>query len=245
MGIPVTDFPILARPSITAATFAAVLARSSSPAAGAAGDAYRAAVAYGVDPAVLLAVFQRESGYGRAGVARFSRSWGNLRTSPHYPSAGGFARYPSWETGAADTARLLRIYGKNAIRHGVDTSTVRAFPYVWAPTADGNAPASYGAALVRLILAYRKLGAAPAVSVKPTHRTPYAGVRVRARASTSSAIRATLPAGATVTTTGTVTGAAYRLPDGRRGTAWLRVVAVNGRALPAHAYTAALLWVRL
>lgn len=240
------DYTLLHAPRITARTFAAVLVRAGSPARGAAVDAYRSAVAYGVDPAVLLAVFQHESGYGRAGRATRNRSWGNERTAPGYPTVDGFARFPTWEAGAANTSRLLRVYGKSAIRRGRDTSTVQLMPYVWAPAADGNRPDAYGDALVRAIRAYialdRSMTAAPVI---PTHRTPYADVRLRATASTAGAIVRELHAGTRARVAATVTGGRYRLPDGRTGNRWHRITAVNGDPLPAPRYSAALLWVAL
>lgn len=238
------DYTILAAPRISRRTFAAVLLRAGSPAAGAADDAYDAAVSYGVDPAVLLAVFQHESNYGRAGVARSSRSWGNLRRSPSYPTVDGFARYPTWAAGAADTARLLRVYGKSAIRPGKNTSTVQTFPYVWAPTGDGNAPDRYGDALVRAINAYRELGRKlDAAPVGPTHRNTADGARIRAAAKLGAPVLRTVPVGALVRAT-TVAGGTYR-HNGHSSNRWLRITAMGGHALPAPVYSAALLWIKL
>ena len=239
-----SDYTILAAPRISRRTFAGILERADSPAASSARDAYDAAVAYGVDPAVLLAVFRHESGYGRAGVARSSRSWGNLRRSPWYPTVDGFARYPTWEAGAKDTARLLRVYGKNQIRPGRNTSTCQTFPYVWAPSGDGNRPDAYGDALVRYINGYRALEAGKPPATHPTHRTPYADVVLRT-AATAAGVRArTVPAGTRATVTGSVAGARWEW-NGHTGTRWLRVVALNGTALPRPLYTAPALWVAL
>lgn len=240
-----TDYTILHAPRIRLATFAAVLTRAGSPARSAAADVYAGAVAHGVDPAILLAVFLHESGYGTAGVARHTRSWGNLRRSPTYPTPDhcGFAHYPTFEAGGIDTARLLRVYGKNAIRPGRDTSTARTFPYVWAPSADGNRPEAYGAAIVRAVDSYRaldrRLAATPTSS---THVTPYAGTRLRVKASTAASIVDELRAGTTARVAASVAGATYRLPDGRRGSTWVKITAVGGRPLPSPVYSAALLW---
>lgn len=149
-----TDYAILAPPRIRAATFARILRDAGSPAAASAAASYAAIVAAGVDPALELAVFQHESTYGRAGIAKVNRSWGNLRRSPSYPTVSGFVRYPTWQAGAADCARLLAVYGRNQIRPGTKTSTAQTFPFVWAPTADGNAPDRYGDAIVAAITRY-------------------------------------------------------------------------------------------
>lgn len=242
-----TDYSIIHAPRITAACFAAVLHRAGSPAAAVASDAYAAARARGVDPAVMLAIFQHESGYGRAGAAVLDHSWGNERTAAGgYPIVGGFVRFPTWLAGATNTASLLRLYGLSRIRTGTDTSTVRRLPYVWAPAADHNKPDAYGAALVASIASYIALGRTLAgVSTHPTHRTPYADVRLRAKASTAAVVVRTVHAGATARVAATVIGAAYTLPDGRHSTRWVRIVAVGGVALPSPAYSAALLWVAL
>jgi hypothetical protein len=146
------DYPILGPPRITAAGFADVLRSNGSPAAGESAACYQAFIASGVDPAVGLALFRKESTYGKFGLAHANRSWGNIRGGAGYPlDSGHFRIYPTWTVGAQDAARLLTVYGRNQIRPGTITSTVRTFPYVWAPSSDGNAPASYGASLATWI----------------------------------------------------------------------------------------------
>jgi hypothetical protein len=145
------DYSILGQPRISSAGFRAILQAAASPAAGEAAACYKAFTAAGVDPAVGLAIFRKESTFGRYGYAHDNRSWGNIRE----PSTGKFRRYPTWTAGAADCARLLVIYGTNRIRPGTKTDTVQTFPYVWAPTADGNAPDAYGDALARWITEWR------------------------------------------------------------------------------------------
>lgn len=152
------DYTILHAPRISKATFAKVLRNAGSPAAPYANRIYDEFVKKGVDPAFALAVYRKESSYGKAGVARWTKGWGNLRTSPNYPSKSGFAYYPNYIVGAADTARLMRIYGLNQIRPGKKTSTALTFAYVWAPAADNNAPAAYGPQVVKFINEYIKTG---------------------------------------------------------------------------------------
>lgn len=149
----VADYPILGAPTISLATFSAVLQNAGSPAAPEAAGMYQAATHYGVDPAVLLAVFQHESSFGKSGVARNTRNVGNLEWHPVSAGvgavqAGRWASYPSWTASASDTARLLAstMYGRSS-----QYATVRTFPFRWAPSSDGNAPTSYGAALAASI----------------------------------------------------------------------------------------------
>lgn len=149
------DFTILAAPRISPERFAAILRSAGSPAAPEAAAAYRAFTAAGVDPAVALALFRKESTYGRFGRAARNRSWGNIRGGTTYPlDDKAFRIYPSWAAGAQDAARLLAIYGANRIRPGIRTDTVQTFPYVWAPSGDGNAPDRYGDQLAGWIAAW-------------------------------------------------------------------------------------------
>lgn len=147
-----TDYTILAKPRISLERFAKVLRDAKSPAAGPAAACYAAAVREGVDPAVLLAVFEHESSFGTRGLAVVNKSFGNLR------HAGRFVRYATWPKGAADCARLLAIYGRNEIRPGTRTDTTQTFPFVWAPRADHNDPDAYGDAITRAIAAWIRAG---------------------------------------------------------------------------------------
>ncbi len=98
----------------------------------------------------------RNSTYGKYGRAARNRSWGNIRGGTTYPlDDKRFRIYPSWTVGAADCARLLGVYGRNAIRSGVKTDTVQTFPFVWAPSSDGNAPDRYGDQLAGWITAWQ------------------------------------------------------------------------------------------
>jgi hypothetical protein len=140
------DLTLASAPRISASGFRAILLRHASPAAPEAAACYAAFVAKGIDPAVGLAIFQHESGFGLFGVARTNRSWGNVRGA-----GGSFVKYSTWTAGAAGLAALLVLYATNKIRPGTTTSTIRTFPYVYAPSADGNAPAAYGAAVLALV----------------------------------------------------------------------------------------------
>ena len=250
-----TDFRILAAPRISIDTFIAILKANDSPAAPVAATCYRAIIRKGVDPALALAVFQHESTYGKNGAAVAHRNWGNLRTSPHFPSPdGSFVEYPSWAAGAADTARLLQIYGANMIRKGKVTDSARTFPRVWAPSKDGNRPKSYGEAIVARMQHYlarehrrhpdgvveTKLAKPGEEDVLATPVPPPPGttrfialtdnVRLRHEPNTDAKVARTVRAGAIGAVTGTVTGSPYEAL-GHQGTQWIRIVAV-GRPKP-------------
>jgi hypothetical protein len=135
------DYTINAAPRISAATFAAILTAAHSPAAPSAAQCFNACVLAGVDPAVALAFFQHESGYGLNGRAVVNRSWGNLRWVPssRYPANDGFVQYPSFAAGCADFCRLLLgpVYAGSGLR------TVSQVVPTYAPASDNNVPAAY------------------------------------------------------------------------------------------------------
>lgn len=147
------DYPIKGPPSISLTAFRNILVGANSPAAPEAIGIYDAAIEAGVDPAVLLAVFQHESSFGTTGVAvgrnnGFGSRFYASVTSFGGRNAGGWAAFDSWTESARYTAHLLA----GALYAGSGSySTARTFPYRYAPSADGNAPASYGNALVRSI----------------------------------------------------------------------------------------------
>jgi hypothetical protein len=167
------DYPILHSPTISLSAFSSILRAAGSPAAPEAAGVYNAFIQYGVDPAVGLALFQHESGFGRAGVAVRTHGIGNLRyygqadASPVKTTRNGtFAGYANWTAGALGTARLLAStsYGKSK-----DHATVRTFPFRWAPAADHNKPAEYGASLARNIA---KWTGSPGTAYKTTAFSP-------------------------------------------------------------------------
>ena len=254
------DYTILAQPRISRHTFARILANHQSPAAPVAGAAYDAITRHGVDPALELAMFQHESSFGRAGAAVSRHNWGNLRRSPGFPTVGGFVKYPDWMAGAGDTARLLAVYGRNEIRPRRRTNTARTFPYVWAPSSDGNRPLTYGEAIVNGIERFISLdGGHVHDPVQPNGKHPHddqqpggAKQRYVARADHSrlrtgpnvdATIVRTVNAGATAVIDQEVQGGPYDVL-GQHATTWVRIVRLGGIALPTPVYSAAVLWKR-
>jgi len=149
------DRPILGSPSISLAAFQSVLQAAGSPATAEAASIYQAFTAQGVDPAVGLAIYQHESGFGKSGVAVKTKSLGNSRyygtagtTKYQTATNGSFAAYPSFTAAAADLARLLSgpLYGQSS-----NHNTVLTFASRYAPAADHNDPAGYGRSVLALI----------------------------------------------------------------------------------------------
>jgi nucleoid-associated protein YgaU len=144
------DYLLKSKPRISFSVFSRVLHSASSPAAGEAQACWNAIVKHGIDPAVALAQFDKESTYGKFGIARTHKSWGNLRGA----GPSGFKSYRTWALGADDYARLLSgsLYAGSS-----HYNTVRTMPYRYAPSADHNNPAAYGQFMVNMIQHYRGL----------------------------------------------------------------------------------------
>ncbi len=151
--IYVAELFFVAAPRMSGESFARVLARGNSPAASAAAELYAIIVGshegspYGLDPAIALAFFGHESTYGRYGVANRSLNWGNLRRgSRAYKVESGFGFYRSWADSLRDWCDLI---SSRYVARGL-VSVELAIP-VYAPSADGNAPARYIAFVHRLV----------------------------------------------------------------------------------------------
>jgi hypothetical protein len=146
------NFDVRRAPSVDAATIARVLAGYDSPAVGAAETMYALGVRYGIDPAFCLAFFIHESSAGTAGVARVTKSVGNIRTTPGYRDYQGYRHYDSWEQGIEDWYRLI----KELYIEDWGLTTVDAIIPVYAPSSDGNNPAGYTATVKRLVDGWRQ-----------------------------------------------------------------------------------------
>lgn len=138
-------------PSVTAATIRQVLQKYNSPAVGASEAMYNLGVEYGIDPAFCLAFFINESTAGTAGVARTTKSVGNIRTTAGYADYQGYRKYDSWEQGIEDWYRLIRdLYiGQWQL------ITVDQILPVYAPASDNNSPDHYIATVKKLVSTWR------------------------------------------------------------------------------------------
>lgn len=147
---------VLSAPRISADVFGTVLRGANSTAAAVSADLYGICIEEGIDPAVALAFFARESTYGTAGICKEynTHNWGNVRT-PEDKSlgrtvetrAGQFATYSTWQAGLRDWCR--RIKGPKYV--GAGLVTVEAILVKYAPSSDGNAPAAYAQAVRELV----------------------------------------------------------------------------------------------
>ncbi len=148
-------YPVVGKPTISAAFINRVLAAYHSPAAGLGQQMYDLGVKYGIDPVYALAFFMHESLFGTTGEARKTQSLGNERCLPDRPcldrQLDGYAQMNSWVDGFAHWYTLIRtLYiGK---WHLV---TVDQIIPVYAPQADGNDVAGYIEAVKQAVDTWR------------------------------------------------------------------------------------------
>src|SRR5215469_13869105 len=84
-------YTVVGKPSIKADFINRVLDYYRSPAKGKA--LYDYGVKYGIDPVYALAFFMHESSFGTTGVAKVTRSLGNIRVSEGYKNYDGYRLY--------------------------------------------------------------------------------------------------------------------------------------------------------
>jgi len=153
------DYPIEGPPTLSRERFASVLAEPpASPVTDDAGRCYDLCLSYGVNPAVALAVFVKESNRGTLGLARQTLSWGNQRRAwrPERASSvaqtqwGPFAMYGSWEESLADWCELLL----GDLYKDEGRTTVRSVLPKYAPAFENNT-ALYIAQTVQRVTAWQ------------------------------------------------------------------------------------------
>ncbi len=138
-------------PTLSVRQIEAVLAQYGSPAAGSGQKLYDLGVKYGINPAFALAFFVHESGCGTRGVARFTKSLGNIRWTDGFDNYEGYRSYPTWEAGMEDWYGLI----KNLYIQGWGLRTVDAIIPTYAPSADRNDPPVYIASVKQLVDSWR------------------------------------------------------------------------------------------
>jgi hypothetical protein len=137
-------------PSLSASFIDRVLATYGSPAVGLGRALVADSQQFHIDDAVALAFFLHESSFGTTGVARFTRSLGNIICSGYPTCFQGFRLYPSWQVGAWDWFRLIKY---EYLPRGL--SNVQAMVPVYAPATAGNNPAEYISAVLRAVATWR------------------------------------------------------------------------------------------
>jgi hypothetical protein len=102
---------------------------------------------YGIDDAYALAFFRQENSYGTTGVARFTKSLGNIECTPGYRCLSGFRSYARYEQGYKDWYQLLR----NLYVNTWHLTTVQQIIPVYAPAKGGNNPPAYIAHVLAIV----------------------------------------------------------------------------------------------
>lgn len=162
----------VAPPRISRDTFIALLQRGHggagpSPAAPYGGELYDIIVGYGIDPAVALAFFARESQFCGTGmcISEDMKTWGHLRNA-HNPSraagyeyndTGQFVKYATWQDSIRDWCELIL---NGYVARGLDTVD-KAVP-VYAPLGDGdNNPPQYISTIYQMVSAWQGVPLTP------------------------------------------------------------------------------------
>lgn len=141
------EVPIVGKPTITARKIDEVLARANSPARGLGEYFMKEGRRTGINPAYALAFFCQESSYGRAGVAKFNNSIGNIRGNGYY----NFKYFPNWESGITAWFDLIK---DRYLASGPRSFNARSLPEIirrYAPSQDGNNERAYVANVRRLV----------------------------------------------------------------------------------------------
>ncbi len=133
---------ILARPTLSEASFVDRLRAADSPALPAGPAIYRRLVRAGVNPSFALGIFHAESHSGTLGYAVTTKNWGNVLYyhwvkrygATRYAPGNGYtyAKFPTWRAGVRAYAALLNRYWSHGYR---SVSTVSAR---WLGTRTGS-----------------------------------------------------------------------------------------------------------
>jgi hypothetical protein len=146
----VSGTSVVGGPSLSADLINHVLASAGSPAAGTGQALYDLSVQSGIDDAYALAVFQKESSFGRYGAGFDDHALGNIVCAGYPTCHGRFRMYPSWEAGYADFYQLIR--GEYVAR---GLSTIETITPVYAPSSE-NDPGLYIRQVCQSMLAFRQ-----------------------------------------------------------------------------------------
>src|SRR6266567_3102749 len=136
---PSQAYNVIGQPSLSADFINQVLDHYHSPAAGKGQALYNSGAKFGLDPAYALAFFMHESSFGKTGVARVTRSLGNIRVSEGYQQYDGYRKYRTWEDGFEDWYKLI---SDQYVRQWNLTTVDQIIP-VYAPSSDNNDVAAY------------------------------------------------------------------------------------------------------
>jgi len=133
-----------------------VLGAYHSPAAGTGQALNDLSLRYGIADEYALAFFLHESAFGTTGVARVTRSLGNIRCSDGYRCIAGFRAYSTWREGYEDWFKLIKDgYVTGQVSRTCSCVTVQQIIPAYAPASDHNNEGAYIAAVLSAVAAWR------------------------------------------------------------------------------------------
>jgi hypothetical protein len=124
---------VVGGPSLSPDFINQTLASAGSPAAGTGQALSDLSRQYQIDDAYALAVFQKESSFGKSGAGFEDRALGNIVCAGYPTCNGRFRSYSSWEAGYEDFYLLIR---REYVARGLDT--VETITPVYAPSTENN-----------------------------------------------------------------------------------------------------------
>jgi Mannosyl-glycoprotein endo-beta-N-acetylglucosaminidase len=147
---------VLGRPSLSASFVNQVLSAYHSPAAGTGQALYDLSLRYGIADEYALAFFLHESAFGTTGVARVTRSLGNIRCSDGYRCIAGYRAYSTWSASYDDWYQLIKYgYLTGQVSGKCPCVTVQQIIPVYAPGSDHNDERAYMTAVLSAVAAWR------------------------------------------------------------------------------------------
>jgi len=147
---------VLGPPALSASFINRVLEAYHSPAAGTGQALYDLSRNSGIADEYALAFFWHESSFGTTGVARVTRSLGNIRCSWGYRCIDGYRAYATWQAGYEDWYRLIKDgYVSGQVSRKCPCVTLQQIIPVYAPASDHNDEGAYIAAVLSAVLAWR------------------------------------------------------------------------------------------
>ena len=146
---PGSGTSILGEPSLSPDLINQVLSVAGSPAAGTGQALSDLSRESGIDDAYALAVFEKESSFGKYGAAFENHALGNIVCAGYPTCHGRFRWYSSWQDGYQDFYRLI---SQEYVARGL--STVETITPAYAPSSE-NDTGLYISQVCQSMLAFR------------------------------------------------------------------------------------------
>jgi hypothetical protein len=146
---PGSETSVLGGPSLSPNLINQVLSVAGSPAAGTGQALYDLSRESGIDDAYALAVFEKESSFGKYGAGFENHALGNIVCAGYPTCNGRFRWYSSWQDGYQDFYRLI---SQEYVARGL--TTVETITPVYAPSSE-NDTGLYISQVCQSMLAFR------------------------------------------------------------------------------------------